>query len=447
VSTRPGILRDQIASLGLLVAAFSMPLSVKVCHAGFILFLIAWIFEGQWRKKLTIISQSTVLQFTIGLLAVYLVALFYSDNITNGWLSVEKKIFFVLLPMTIATTSLKATEKKVRTLIWFFVAGCLTGSIVCLFNAIQLNDQTVINNYLSTAVHDPDISKIWMVFSYVSLAQGIGIHPAYFSLYIAFCIVFIFSELQKNHNKSINAVLWAIGVYFLIFLICLSSRIIIIGLSLILLLYIIKEIRYASNKREAWLGSGILMFMLIVLYVNPISRYRAIHEITNTPFDIHDNTTYNNSVEIRLSLWWLAAKTINESNFIAGEGTGDVKCAMQRTSHAHGVSNILNTVDPHNQFLYTEIELGLCGLVLICICLLLPLWFAWQARNYLVLSTLGLILLLCVTESALELQKGIAFCSLFIPVFLRQMDAFKIGSINMKTVISHARQTRSFLAK
>jgi O-antigen ligase len=434
------IIRFHVTQLSLAVAIFAMPFSVKVCHGAVIAFLICWLTEGNWPAKFKIVKDSILLQIVAAIFVSNLIGLFYTSNISNGWFTIEKKIFFLLLPVAIATSEFKITHQALRRLFYVFVAGCISSTIVCLWNAVHSIEAGVLNNYLSStnfSGSNPQVSDKWLLFSYVSLADGIGIHPTFFSLYLCFSLLFVFSQLQSRLTLKLKSILWAICIYLLLFIICLSARIIILSLVAIIIVYIVRELRYSRNKSNAIVTSAILILMILVLYTNPISRYRNIYELSHTPLSVDENTNYQNSVQIRLSLWWLALKSINQTNIVGGNGTGDVKDKMQQTSGQYNVTNVLRSYDPHNQYLFTLLAQGIIGLVLLLGNFLIQGFYAWQLRSYLFLSFLFLVASLCLTESALELQKGIIFVSLVGSLMLARINAFRNCTIFTKPVALH----------
>lgn len=72
----------------------------------------------------------------------------------------------------------------------------------------------------------------------------------------------------------------------------------------------------------------------------------------------------------------------------------------------------------HSQYLQTSIDLGLVGLTGFLLCLAIPGYVAFKNRDYLMLSFVALFAIVCMTESVLELNKGIVFFSFFISLFL-----------------------------
>jgi O-antigen ligase len=437
VNPKLTILRARVAFASLAVGLLALPFSIRICHAGIILYIIVWATEGKWREKLNILKSSVLLQLIAGFFLLDLLGMFYTQNLTDGWFTIEKRIFFFLLPLALATANNKLTKENIHNLLYLFTLSCIAGSFICIASAINLiGNEVAFNNYLSTtnfSTLNPDISaKTWMSLSYVSMSDGIHIHPAFFSLYITFCIVFVFAQLlQSSFSKLVRVLLWCLIIYFSLFIVCLSSRIMILCLLTIVLLFIAREFWYSKNKTHAAIVSCIFVMLIAVIYLNPISRYRSVQEVATTSLRVSENQQYKNSIQIRLSLWWLALKSVNRKNLLVGSGTGDVRDVMKSSGQKYAVSNVLNTYDPHNQYLYTLLSHGLIGLFILVLNLAMPMYLTWSQRDYLYLSFAFLYSAICLTESALELQKGIVFFSLVSPLLLLRRSTFESLKIRM----------------
>ena len=87
------IVHRRIALLSLVICVATLPFSIKLCHLAIILFVVNWLFEGKWRDKLTIINQSLMLQLFVAYFCLLLLGLLFSENLSTGWFSLEKKTF------------------------------------------------------------------------------------------------------------------------------------------------------------------------------------------------------------------------------------------------------------------------------------------------------------------------------------------------------------------
>lgn len=411
-----------VSFTSLSVAIMALPFSIKICHTAIIVFLLSWFCEGGWYDKFLAIRQNTLLQLIIAFFLIEILGAFYTND-NSAWFEIEKKIFLLLVPVALATTSIKLSKKELHWIFYLFVLSCFAGSVICIGNAAYqmnlwadgLQPFTTID-YLDASnfkTLNPDESPRWLFFSYIALARGIGIHPTYFSLYIAFSIVFLLFQLHENSTTQ-KFISWILIWYFSFFIVFLSSRVMILSLLLILIIAMAQTI--LDNKTR--ITATIRLFTLIccfcfLLYFNPVSRYRNLQEIAETSFAIQSNHVYKNSTQIRASLWWLGVRSYTNVNPILGSGPGDVLDVMKTTSQKYNIRNSLNSYDPHNQFLFTLIGLGVVGLTLLMVLMIYSFYTGLVQKDYLFVTFIFLFCSLCITEAALELQKGIVFFALF----------------------------------
>lgn len=439
MSERKTIAHRTLMLAALTISLTTLPFSLKVCHAGMIVLLASWFFEGHWGDKLRILSRSILLQIILALFFLQVIGVAYSDNTTTGWFSIEKKIFFLLIPVALATTAIKLSEREIKLILYSFVLSCFIGSLLCILHAwdqvnLIMAGKASLNQYLSTsAYHDlhPFNSEKWLIFSYVSLSEGINIHPTYFSLYLGFCIIFLLHQLHRVQSPVTRTGFWILASYFALFIIFLASRIMILSLSVIFILVLVRSL---MNKQRSVATALIIISFLFVglLFINPVSRYRNLQEINLSTFEIGPGNTYKNAAQIRLSLWWLSIRSLKQTNPVWGTGSGDVEKLMEQTSNQYNIANVLGSFDPHNQYLFTLLANGITGFLLLILCLGLPGYFAWAQKDYLLLGLSCLFALLCFTESALELQKGIGFYTLFVSLLAFQYNSFQNITLNSR---------------
>jgi O-antigen ligase len=406
-----------IVTLGIAIVA--LPISVPICHAGIILYLVNWAFEGNWQRKFSIIKKTVPIILIIALFLLELFGTLYTD--ASGVAGVEKKIFFVLLPVALATSEVKLTMNNIYQIFYCFVASCLVCSFICLGNALYqivlLTEGTpiAILSYLDASEFknlNSGATDEWLSFSYRSLASGIGIHPTYFALYLAFAIAFLLLRLDDG-PVWLRIASWLLISYFSFFIVLLSSRMIIIGLLVIFIMAIVQAMRKKETLTRAIRLLLIAGLSGSLLYVNPVSRYRNLQELPLSSLHIQSNSNYINSTEIRASLWWLGLKASERVNLIWGTGTDDVHDAIKQVSDDYHITNSLESYDPHNQFLFTLIGSGILGLTMLVALILCSLYFAFLKRDYLYGAFIFLFILICITETALQLQKGIIFFAIF----------------------------------
>lgn len=418
------------------IAVFLLPFSLTFCHLSFIFFIIATVVQGRSLFKRPSLRDYPVILLIL-LLLVFLGGMFYTDNPESGWADLEKKLFFFLVPITIAFF-LKLNKDEVVAILSVFVFSCLAASLVCVFNSVYqtklLMDGSISLpdfNYLSSTLYrqlNPTSSDYWMLFSYRALASGVAMHPTYLSLYIAFCAAIIIhfldiGQIRASRNKALAIILVA---YFVVFIIFLSSRIIIAGLFALIVFTIFQSKRVRPVRAKAVFILGPLATIALLIYINPISRYRCYQEFLVSSFQIQPNRLYTNSTEIRASLWWIGLKSVQSVNWIWGSGTGESQDVMRQTGETYQVKNILGSDNPHNQFLCTILQHGLVGVLVLAALLIVPMISAASKNEYLIFSFCALITLCCLTETFLERQRGIDFFAVFYPLLLFQYKSYSV---------------------
>jgi len=141
-------------------------------------------------------------------------------------------------------------------------------------------------------------------------------------------------------------------------------------------------------------------------------------ELTQSSYTVSPASVYSVSTEIRTSLWWLSWKALSSTNLIWGNGTGATEHVIERTNDRFDIKNTLNTKDPHSQYFETLISHGLLGLSVLLMILVFPACLAWRRGDLLTFCFCILMLITCITESALSVQKGILFFSVLYSLLI-----------------------------
>ncbi len=408
---------DRFYFFALWLSVIALPWPIVVSNISIILLALMWLFQGDLvtkRKKL--LSSKWALPFIL-FYVLHFFGLLYSANTGNGFLALEKKATFLALPLIVATGPL-LDERFFQSIKRGFIYSCFVLTLFCLTMASInfLSSQPTGNFDVTTLNHfnrlHPESSPLWMHFSYIQLGEWAEIHPAYFSMYLAFCLVLLFTDKPQSRSQLVTNFLIALFITLLIAL--MSSRMAIIALVASILYLIFNALKEKQSK--------VIVLMLVAIFIlgglvwiNPVSRFRVIEEPLNTSVVINKSTTEWNSFNYRI-LEWKAAWSIITQHFLAGIGTGGSDIAMKDFYTHFNESTIGVTYNPHNQYLQTWIELGVIGLTLFLACLFVGFWKGIRRPDY----TAFIIIfgLMCLTESMLERQKGIVFFTLFQSLYL-----------------------------
>jgi O-antigen ligase len=434
--------RDDISFALLLTALLFLPFSKTVCHAALIIYFLSWLKEGNWETKVSIVKTNRLLQLMLSLSCVIIIGWAYTEDWESIKTSLSKNIFLFIIPLCIATSSSCFTRKQIRILFYAFSCVCTGALLFAFFMAWKQYEFFQTENipfqrfdFLNSSSffeNNPTIEKEWAFFTYVGLGKAIHLHPTYFSLYLSCCLLFILSDisLTEPFNKKLLLKI-ALMIFLAVGIVLLSARIIISTLFIVLLTMVVYQVKQFTLKKMI-VSSVLLVAFFAAVFSNPISRYRNWEEVISTPLTIVENRVYQNSTEIRASLWWLSWKSYTNSNLVFGAGSGDVLKTMKETSTAYKISNILGTVDPHSQFLYFLIGNGLIGLIVFIACLAKSIMNALHAQDFFLLSFVFVFTMVSLTESVLELQKGIIFFTIIFPVLNFHRQSFIVETANKR---------------
>ncbi len=405
------------ALLALAIAA--LPFSVIVCHYALIAFGLMWVVDCHWKEKWSNLKANPLVLTFIFFFLLHLVGIIYSANKQAAWYTIEKKITLLVLPVLLA--SIKLDKVEVRQLLHVFVIACLSATFVCLGTAlykVYLTSPTIhLASYSNHSFYSfqTEPPRLWMFISYRALASGIRIHPAYLSLYIIFCIALLMhfyadSFVTFTRARKIGALLTLF--YLVTFVLFLSSRISILAL-LTISLYGLHKFLKSSPRLNFWASSlACVVLFSSIIYFNPVSRFRSYEEMATT-WPYLKSGLQSQSTTIRASLWWLSFQSLPTINWLVGAGTGDVENLISQAGESANITNVLKTNDPHNQYLQTLLGLGILGLITLLVCLAWPAWVAYKIGNHIYVGFIFLFSILCLTETAMEMQKGIVFYTLF----------------------------------
>jgi hypothetical protein len=415
----------KIALIALSCSVFFLPFSIRVCHLSILIFLLNWVAEGRWPEKISALKNHPTVFFLPLFFFIHLVAMAYTESMATGWMKLETKVLFLVFPLALVSSKL-IQANEFRLILLSFLAACFGATLICFSHSIWMTYEDVPfvnfgNGGLDTyEALNEGASINWMYFSYIGLSSGIDLHPTYFGIYLISCqLILLFFHVtvynRPGHTK-IRYLLVASFIYFLVFILLLSSRIVIVAELMIVgstIVYLIR--RYGRVAAVA--GTAVITAAFAAGLENPVARYRSYQELLATPVGQTPPAMADNSVSIRASLWWLSGKVLSETNVWTGVGTGDTHNSMKTFADRYNTHNVLGSYDPHNQYLYTLISTGIAGLIVLVAGLVTFLVMSWRHKYFICFGFLLVFILTCVTESVLELQKGVVLFTFFTSGF------------------------------
>lgn len=337
-------------------------------------------------------------------LTIPLVILLYipfAENTIIGLESLFRKLPFVAIPMAIA--AMKPDKKLVHTLLSLFILILVVSAIVVLFNYfVNLDFYTdAIRKGKSIPMPHNHIRFSLMI----SFACLLSFHFFYKKIQIQYTwepIFYLVTALLlfvTSHILSVRSGLFTLylGSFFYLFYLIINSK------------------KYVA---------GIVIFAAVLSV--PFIAYQTIPSFTNRidymKYDyqqMQKGIVGHNSDARRMrsySVGWQVAK----DNMPFGTGLGGLKPAIE-ASYETEYTNVAqeNRKMPHNQFLWTFVELGIIGLVALALFLVTPLLYINWFDTPLFIVLFIIIGSSLLVEATFETQLGITIYCLFGSLILK----------------------------
>ncbi len=351
----------------------------------------------------------------IGLLAVSLVYLFYS-----GLKTIKNKYFILILtiPLFVYLLGMLNTQNLSSGL--SFISRNLSFiafPVIFLSLGDFVKKSIVLNSFLIFVVII-DLYLTYLFIYYFNFGERFYMiiqHEIYHSTYLgmfnllAFWISFL--EFKKNKSKFLAA----FSIFFLISSILTASRIVFLlsFISLIISTLLLVE----SRTKRLFLVLTSAIITLAILFYSPglNQKFKQILEINKIGFD-QDNYE---SISSRFGM--LEASTnIIKKNPLLGIGTGDLTDELvQEYIRMNFTMGYKYKYNPHNQILSNLARNGFLGGSICIISLyIFPAYISYTRRDLLFFIFVCIILGVGLTESILDVHKGITFYTFFSSLFM-----------------------------
>jgi O-antigen ligase len=368
-----------------------------------------WVYTGEYKRFKLPRTMDWFWIFSLFFL-LNLIGIFYSENITRAMSLTQAKIVFLLVPVLISNYTVKRNELREILLVFCFSNLFISFYLIC--RAF----------FFALALPDP-------IYTYSNFS--IFTHPSYASLYMAFSIAALFlagfnlSAVQRNDFlvKVFMAFILVIGVLF-----C-SSKIGFITLTLTLLYLVIYFIIKTRLIRYAIVFSILLLctfFIFIKAVPGPMGRLANVILVYKNINDVNLNNIENiktrtsakgmNQRESTLAriFIWNSSIEVMRKNLFFGVGTGDVNDELLTSFENNHLYSFLNgNLNAHNQYIETELAIGLPGLFILAFLTIGVFIYGFFKKNILLCVFLALFILNFFVESMLNVLGPCLFFSLF----------------------------------
>jgi O-antigen ligase len=394
-----------------------IPISLFL-KAGFVSFSVLWFFAiclYNYRSDLKRqFYTNYILYFPILLFLLYLFGLSFSDNLDGVMDVLLRKIHFILIPLGFIVVNKQINHKYLQAILAIFLAGCLVSSFVCyafaIFNVIT---------YRSWIFHTTH-QDYYYFFSYL-LTGSINISPIYLSMYCNFALLVVFhTPLIKSRIYKVMIIL-----YLIIFILMIGAA---TGIFCMCVIASLWTFIVGRNKIFIVIWVACAAIVLLAATFNPSLIKQKKVDVFKFNYPNEDGQLQPHTAD-KILIWSAAIEAIKQ-NPISGYGTGDGQTALEKTYSERGMAwEIRNSLNPHQEFLSTTLDLGVFGLGCIVAMLFVPLIQAIRTKDIFAVGFLVIVTLFFFSESVLQRQKGIVFFSYFYSLIFCHLNSNRIEPI------------------
>jgi len=391
-----------------LLAVFLPSLVFTVRLNAIILFLLAlnWFVYSLLIGKFKVSKNKKYLWFIIAFFCLYLLQLFRAEDLGRGWLSVEKRLSILGLPVIFCYS---ITDKRELKDIFLF------GFVGSIFIA------SLLSFYKTSSIYFVGLPHLGVVF------ESLVMHKAYFALYCLSSIYILFYYSFRKNTIVIWVICVLLSVHFFLFSVLTVAKMALIAFVLslfVLLLFLL------YNKKSYY----IFYLLTFLCFIFSITFFWFFPQIEDYVFDAAKNRshTFNEyfvnifiSTSQRVIMWECSIQGLKENyNWLLGMGLGDnINNYLNSCYIANGKESMASIgYNSHNQFLHTWLLNGILGIFLLLINLLIVPVLAVKKKDLLSFALFIFFIICLFTESMFAVQKGVVYFSFFYSMLLYTND-------------------------
>lgn len=375
----------------------TLPLLLKYNTIALWVFALAAIIlsnkNKDWKSNLTN-NQNAFIGF-IFLFGLYLTGLLLSDDLIRVFKDIGRVVPLILLPMLVFSRNKK--DFDIKNIFTSLGIGLFVGMLICWYH--------ILKSIMSKA-RPLEQAKYFFEWIYTdwNLVAPLDGHPSYFAILIVLFLAAIitndkFKKLRKNKVK-LSLLLFP----FFIFLIETSSRIAIISLVTVLLIYSINKFRF----------KGLLLMMV---FLSILTLFSLKFDYLGSKFS--KIISLNGEIKVeRYHRWREILNVFNKKDsWVFGAGSGDARI-IYREAYENGNFDLAyeNNYNAHNQYLEFLVSNGLIGFIFY---LLVLIYFVYKTKlNKEAMSFFIIIIFFSMSESFFGRSQGVLIFSFFYSILI-----------------------------
>jgi len=394
--------KDSIYFYASTIIAVTLFLPQYIINSISIIALITlWVINGSYKKINNVLKNEVIIIFMLLYLS-FIIGTLYSNNINDALKLLKLRLPILLLPILYSTTK-RFTHKETKLFKIIFIGAAL---IACMFcHASLLFAWAKTGDSFSELIRSHK-------YSYTYITNVIDLQPTYFSYLLIICLIFLESTISKTKAVKTKILYIIISIYFILFLIHITSRIALLVLVFGFLFYLTHNL-FKKNYKAFFITFFILISGVIAStqFEFTVKRYKQVANIFIPQKGVvHKNSGY------RVFSFKAFKSNFKEHPFF-GEGLADGQEELDNYFDEIGFPH-MKGVDYHNQYIQTTVELGVIGLIIFLLTLLIPLRMSIIQKNKEFFLFLMVTIMFLAVENMFIRHKGVVPYALFNALFL-----------------------------
>jgi len=369
-----------------------------------ILLVAFWLIFSKKEFDISTLKSRLMILF-ISLFVIGIVGLAYTNNSKAGIATLETQSAILFFPLVFGTTSVLDSSmlKKINT--HLLIAAALA-SVAGVGYGIY--------NYVESGNIEQLTGDHILLFHVV--------RPVTMGLFCLLALIFAFERLNESSAKSKGSLYALIGLMTLMILL-LSIRLIIACWFLIVFYYLLTIIKQRLYK--IFSVSIAILLLIVSSFIIPTAKkqWKELFDFSSTStIALDKDSSLGRSWRgkaLRVAIWKCSADVLKK-HWLTGVGTGDVQDSLQKTyeNRKFYFASMYNRYNAHNEYLQILLATGLPGLLILLSCILYPLLnYRKKFSGNIYLLFLLLFAVVGMSESILEVNKGIIWYSFFNSIF------------------------------
>jgi len=353
------------------------------------------------------IKSFTTLMFvaSTSIFFVYVIGVIYSTDMNYGTSFVGSMASLIVFPIIFIGFNLR--KKQLNILILFFVSSYTFRSLYAIITiGIKLySTKSGIRWYFQEISNNGGFQPAYMgLFSVTSMILLLYLFDTNISIW---SLLSINKSTYNDHKKS-KFIYLILFIFHLFFLVVLATRMALITLIIIAVIYTVAVFRKEKRKRIGILiGMSIFMGLssLFVSQNNSLKfKLKQMKNINEFKYNKYDAS----GVSSRIAKW-TAAINIGKENPLFGVGTGDLPAQMMKQFYQLDCLSckIQKYNNPHNQYLDSFARNGIIGVISLLFLLSYSFITSIKHKNIFYTMFMVMFMVMILSECLLNREKGV----------------------------------------